>query len=173
MLTLQDADLISLSYLSFMLQWRFLFHLPALRRSGRRDNGNKDYLWLLFGGILLWRKLPFSFALGIEVGLVRKIFSWCIPEIRNNESTWRKGDVKEMMYLGGTFFSLSPLSKPLESSDETMPVTGNQLSKKSKSKSATWQSSSGSTNIFMGFCQYFYGRGLITRYWTGCELLSD
>lgn len=63
------------------------------------------------------------------------------------------GDIKEQRYLGGAlFFSLSPLSKPLEGSDEKTPVTGNQLSKKSKSKSATWQSSSGSTSIFVGFC---------------------
>jgi len=78
-----------------------------------------------------------------------------IPEIWNSrEDTSRKEDVKEKRCLGGTlsFFSLSPLSKPLENSNERKPVTGNQLSKKGKSKSATWQSSSGSTNIFVGFC---------------------
>lgn len=59
---------------------------------------------------------------------------------------------EEVFGRNNFFFPLSPLSKPLENSYERKPVTGNQLSKKSKSKSATWQSSSGSTNIFVGFC---------------------
>lgn len=50
------------------------------------------------------------------MGLVRMILADGVPEIWNSrEDTWRKGNVKERRYLGGTVsFSLSPLSKPLE-----------------------------------------------------------
>lgn len=63
-----------------------------------------------------------------------------------------RGCKRAAVFGRSSFFSLSPLSKPLEGSNEKTPVTGNQLSKKSKCKSATWQSNSGSASIFVGFC---------------------